>query len=169
MPDCCTGGDDVPIQSKEIRPLTVTLEYLELPASYTYQGGNRSPAVRLTGLDPKAETIVLMVFNPFIKTCCSFSPWIIWNIPPLNRIPEGIPPGIKVEDPVSAIQGMNDYGEPGYHGPEPPAGEMHRYQFRVYVLDSYLLLAGGASKNELIAAMKGHVIQYGETVAMSSG
>lgn len=113
--------------------------------------------------------MVIMVFNPFIKSCCSFTPWIIWNIAPMNRIPEGIPHGRVVDTPLSAIQGVNDYGETGYHGPAPAAGEMHRYQFRVYVLDTLLELPGGSLKDELIAAMKGNVIQYGETVAISTG
>ena len=29
----------------------------------------------------------------------------------------------------------NDYGHPGYGGPNPPAGETHRYVFTVYALD----------------------------------
>ncbi|PKL59615.1 MAG: YbhB/YbcL family Raf kinase inhibitor-like protein [Methanomicrobiales archaeon HGW-Methanomicrobiales-4] len=145
------------------------LDHLELPLRATLHGGNVSPSIKISGLEPEAESIVIMVFNPFIKSCCSFTPWIIWNIPPMSRIPEGIPHGLVVENPVPATQGMNDYGDPGYHGPEPPAGEIHRYQFRVYVLDSMLPLPGGSKKDDLISAMVGHVIQYGETVAISSG
>lgn len=169
MTGSCYHGNTARWQSKEIRPLTVLLDYTELPPRCTYTGGNVSPSVRIIGLEPGAQSIVMMVFNPFIKSCCSFTPWIIWNIPPMGRIPEGIPSGLLVERPVSAIQGMNDYGEPGYHGPEPPAGEIHRYQFRVYVLDSILDLPGGSTKDDLISAMKEQVIQYGETVAISSG
>jgi hypothetical protein len=32
-----------------------------------------------------------------------------------------------------------------------------------------LEIPGGSNKDELIAAMKGHVLQYGETVAISTG
>ena len=145
------------------------LDYLELPPYTTFRGGNRSPSLHIIGIESGAASLVIMVFNPFIKTCCSFTPWIIWNITPMSRIPEGIPHGSVIDDPLSAIQGTNDYGDIGYHGPEPPIGEMHRYQFRVYVLDSTLDLPGGSNKDELIKAMKGHVIQYGESVAMSTG
>jgi hypothetical protein len=45
---------------------------------------------------------------------------------------------------------------------------MIRYQFKVYGLDAMLDLTPGSDKHELVAAMKGHVIQFGETVAISS-
>jgi Raf kinase inhibitor-like YbhB/YbcL family protein len=109
-----------------------------------------------------------MVFNPFEKSCCSFTPWIIWNLPALSLIPAGIPHGGVVTAPVSAMQGTTDYGIIGYTGPCPPRGQMIRYQFKVYGLDAMLDLAPGSSKHELVAAMKGHVIQFGETVAISS-
>jgi hypothetical protein len=107
-----------------------------------------------------------MVFNPFIKTCCSFTPWIIWNLPPHTIIPDGIPPGEIVTVPVSAVQGTTDYGTTGYTGPCPPPGETHRYQFKVYGLDAMLKIPPGSDKHALVAAMKGHVMQFGETVAL---
>jgi hypothetical protein len=45
---------------------------------------------------------------------------------------------------------------------------MIRYQFKVYGLDSMLDLEPGSDKRQLINAMKGHVIQFGETTAISS-
>jgi len=149
----------------EITSLVVTLDFLELPHVYTCRGEDKSPALNLKNLI--AVSVAIMVFNPFIKSCCSFTPWIIWNLPPLSRIPEGIPKEPQVSYPVQAVQGRNDYGTIGYHGPCPPDGEMHRYQFRVYGLDTILNLPPGSTKDELIQAMKEHVIQYGETVALA--
>jgi len=168
MNECCNNTDSR-VQDKPIKPVTVLLDYLELPNSASFRGGNRSPSIKISKLDPEAVSIGVMVFNPFIKLCCSFTPWIIWNIQPMNRIPEGFPTGPVIDYPVSAVQGKNDYGEIGYHGPEPGPGEMHRYQFRVYILDSMLNLPGGSSKDDLIQAMKGHVLQYGESVSISTG
>jgi phosphatidylethanolamine-binding protein (PEBP) family uncharacterized protein len=45
---------------------------------------------------------------------------------------------------------------------------MIRYQFEVYGLDVILDLPAGSNKHEVLAAMKGHVIQSGETVAIYS-
>jgi Raf kinase inhibitor-like YbhB/YbcL family protein len=70
--------------------------------------------------------------------------------------------------PIAAVQGMTDYGIIGYTGPCPPQGSMIRYQFRVYGLDAMLDLPAGSDKHALIAAMKGHVLQFGETVALCS-
>jgi Raf kinase inhibitor-like YbhB/YbcL family protein len=148
-----------------ITSIIVTLDFLEFPHIYTCRGEDKSPALNIKNL--AAKSISIMVFNPFIKSCCSFTPWIIWNLPPLSRIPEGIPKRPYVTDPVQAVQGTNDYGTIGYTGPCPPEGEMHRYQFRVYGLDTMLDLDAGSTKDELIKAMKGHVLQYGETVALS--
>ncbi|MGB9176179.1 MAG: hypothetical protein WCB46_05520 [Methanoregula sp.] len=45
---------------------------------------------------------------------------------------------------------------------------MIRYLFRVYGLDAMPGLPAGSDKNSLIAAMKGHVLPFGHTVALSS-
>ncbi|MGD0535340.1 MAG: YbhB/YbcL family Raf kinase inhibitor-like protein [Methanoregula sp.] len=147
-------------------PLEVTLDFLEFPPTYTCDGGNYSPRIILVGLDPGTVSIAVMLFNPFIKTCCSFTPWIIWNLLPEHVIPEGIPREGTVTAPVVAVQGLTDYGIIGYTGPCPPPGETHRYQFKVYGLDAMLALPAGSDKHELVTAMKGHVLQFGETVAL---
>ena len=68
--------------------------------------------------------------------------------------------------PGTAVQGVTDYGTIGYTGPCPPHGQMIRYQFKVYGLDAMLDLKPGSDKHQLIGAMKGHVVQFGETVAI---
>jgi len=146
--------------------LIVSLDFLEFPPRHTCDGENLSPAITLNGLN--AASVAVMVFNPFEKSCCSYTPWIIWNLPPLSYIPPGIPCEGIVTRPVSATQGMTDHGIIGYSGPCPPHGQMIRYQFKVYGLDAMIDLAAGSSKHELVTAMKDHVIQFGETVAISS-
>ncbi len=86
--------------------------------------------------------------------------------PPVQQIPPGIPPGGRVTSPIPAVQGVTDYGTIGYTGPCPPHGQMIRYLFKVYGLNTMLDLAAGSNKHELITAMKGHVIQFGETAAI---
>ncbi len=149
-----------------MEPLTVSLEFLEFPPAHTCDGENRSPALRLGNLSSKS--VAVMVYNPFEKACCSFTTWLCWNLPPVPFIPAGIPPEPVTTLPVAAVQGTNDYGTIGYSGPCPPPGSMIRYQFRVYGLDTMLALPPGSGKHALIAAMRGHVLQYGETVALSS-
>jgi len=149
-----------------MEPLTVSLDFLEFPPAHTCDGENLSPALRLKGIS--AESVAVMVFNPFEKSCCSFSTWLCWNLPPLPIIPAGIPREGITTSPVPSVQGMNDHGTIGWTGPCPPPGSMIRYQFRVYGLDTAVSIPPGSDKHALIAAMKGHVLQYGETVAICS-
>ena len=109
--------------------LIVSLDFLEFAPTRGYDGENLSPGIKLKGLN--AASVAIMVFNPFEKSCCSFTPWIVWNIPPVSQIPTGIPREGIVTAPVSAIQGITDNKTVGYAGPCPPQGQMIRYQFRV--------------------------------------
>ena len=61
-----------------------------------------------------------------------------------------------------AKQGKNDFGNIGYGGPAPPRGRPHRYYFKLYALDTTLNLPEGASKQQVEAAMKGHILAEGQ-------
>jgi phosphatidylethanolamine-binding protein (PEBP) family uncharacterized protein len=86
----------------------------------------------------------------------------------LTVIPAGIPKERITTAPVTAVQGVTDYGTIEYTGPCPPPSEMIRYQFKVYGLDTMLDLVAGSDKHALVQAKKGHVLQFGETVAICS-
>ncbi|MDK2890458.1 MAG: hypothetical protein PWR21_1090 [Methanoculleus sp.] len=147
--------------------LVVSLRSAEFPVWNTCDGPDLSPELRIRGLTPETQSMAVFALNPF-EPGCSFTTWIIWNLSPSPLIPEGIPPQGVVTAPVDAVQGTNDYGTPGWRGPCPPEGETHRYLFKVYGLDAMLDLAPGAGKHDLIGAMQGHVLGFGETVAMYS-
>lgn len=84
----------------------------------------------------------------------------------MDVVPGNIPKIPLVSEPISCNQGINGYGVNGYTGLCPNMGESHRYQFRVYGLDKMLEIPQGSTSHELVAAMRGHVLQYGETIAM---
>ena len=48
----------------------------------------------------------------------------------------------------------------------PPQGQMIRYQFKAFGLDVMLDIKAGSNNHELVSAMKGHVIQFDETVTI---
>lgn len=154
---------------RQIQKIGVRLAFVEFPRRYTCDGENLSPRVVIENFT--SPYAALIVHNPY-EEGCSFSPWIAWNIDPLRYsdgcavIPEGVPSEPETEVPVAMVQGRNGYGEIGYRGPCPPRGETHRYYFRVYGLDAPLELAPGAGQHELVAAMQGHAVAYGETFAM---
>ena len=151
----------------EVNKLIVSLHSAEFPIWNTCDGPDRSPGLRIRGLAPETQSMAVFALNPF-EPGCSFTTWIVWNLSPAPVIPEGIPPQGIVTAPVNAVQGPNDYGIIGWRGPCPPPGETHRYHFKVYGLDAMLDLAPGAGKHDLIAAMQGHVLQFGDTAAMYS-
>lgn len=92
----------------------------------------------------------------------TFVHWVIYNLPPdTRRLPEDV---LKRETlPSGAAQGVNGAGRVGYMGPCPPGGT-HRYFFKVYVLDRDLDLGGGATKEDLLDAMEGHILAEGRLV-----
>jgi len=146
-----------------MEPLTVSLGFGEFPPDYTCDGGTRSPPIILKGLS--AASVALYVTTPF-EPGSSSCPRLLWNLPPLPVIPAGIPTTPVVTAPVPAVQGENDYGTIGYTGPCPPQGATHRYQFRVYGLDTLLDIPPGSHVHEMVNAMRGHILQFGTTIAM---
>ena len=85
-------------------------------------------------------------------------------MPPQTReLEEGVPTTATLGD--GAKQGKNDFGNIGYGGPAPPKGKPHRYFFKVYALDTALDLPPGATKaQQLMDAMKGHILDEGQLV-----
>jgi Raf kinase inhibitor-like YbhB/YbcL family protein len=145
-----------------MKTLDVKLGFREVPADHTCEGKNISPGFEVHGLN--AASMAIIVEDPDAPSG-SFVHWAIWNMQPSKNIPEGIPNKPVTSDPIEAVQGVNGFGKIGYMGPCPPPGKPHRYLFRVYGLDIVLNLSPGASRRELEEAMRGHILQTGETVA----
>ncbi len=143
--------------------LDVKIEFKEFPEKYTCMGENISPEIKIGGINESVKSIAIILDDSDAPSG-KFTHWLIWNIKPIETIPEGIPKEKEVKEPINAIQGKNDFGKIGYDGPCPPAG-LHHYHFRVYGLDTMLNLGGGADRKALENAMEGHIIQYGEVVA----
>ena len=85
--------------------------------------------------------------------------WVLYNLPPSAR---GLPEGVAARDlPAGTKQGTNDWKRTGYGGPCPPIGR-HRYFHKLYALDTVLPDLGAATKAQVEAAMKGHVVAQAE-------
>jgi hypothetical protein len=86
--------------------------------------------------------------------------WVIFNLPPqTDSLPEMIMQREELEN--GALQGTNSWGTIGYRGPCPSRGT-HRYFFKIYALDTKLDLPAGSTKQELLKAMKGHLVDEGQ-------
>ncbi len=58
---------------------------------------------------------------------------------------------------------MNDSNRTGYGGPCPPIGR-HRYVFKLYALDARFGELSPPTKDALLKAMEGHVLDKAELV-----
>ncbi|HNX17711.1 MAG TPA: YbhB/YbcL family Raf kinase inhibitor-like protein [Methanoregula sp.] len=144
--------------------LNVKISVGNLPADYTCDGEDKSPEIEIGDVNVKHSRCLAIICNdPDAPGGGGFIHWIAWNIELARLIPEKIPKDPVVTFPIKMVQGMNSFGQIGYSGPCPPAGQTHRYFFKVYGLDAELGLQPGASKNDFLRAMGGHVLQYGET------
>jgi len=131
----------------------------EIPARYTCEGQDVSPA--LTWKEPPAETqsFALIMDDPAAPGGV-FTHWVLFNLPADSRgLSEAVPTQPQLPD--GSLQGKNDFGRSGYGGPCPPPGRPHRYQFTLYALDQTLDLKAGASKKQVIDAMQGHILAQG--------
>jgi len=146
--------------------LTISVDFADFPQKHTCEGADISPRITIGGLD--ASSLAVMVFNPSMRTGFSYCAWLIWDMPAIDVIPEGIPQGKSIKEPISALQGKNDAGVYGYTGPCPLPGQTCRYLFRVYGLDDFLGIPPGSEKGVLQGALHDHTVQYGETEAYAA-
>jgi hypothetical protein len=75
----------------------------------------------------------------------------------LRELQENLPITGKNQDPNAIFVGNNSWGRADYGGPCPPSGT-HRYFFKLYALDTTISLLPGATKQELLSAMDGHIL-----------
>ena len=131
-----------------------------IPAVYTCDGRNISPALTWSGILAGTKSIALIMDDPDAPSG-TFVHWVMFNIPPDARgLPEAVPDNKTLED--GSRQGETDSGRVGYHRPCPPPGKPHRYYFKVYALDTKLDLPAGVTKADVEKAMDRHILAKGE-------
>jgi Raf kinase inhibitor-like YbhB/YbcL family protein len=139
---------------------TAFAEGQPIPDRHAFENKNLSPALRWTGIPPTAKSLALICDDPDAPMG-TWVHWVIYDIPPTTAgLAEGVPKSPELAD--GAKQGVNDYKQIGYGGPNPPPGKPHRYFFRLYALDTTLDLKPGATKADLLKAMEGHILAEGQ-------
>lgn len=136
----------------------------KIPAKYTCDGFNVSPSLQWG--EPPAGTVsfALIVDDPDAPAG-TFTHWVLFNVPVgIRSLGEGIPRQERLQN--RALHGKTDYGTVGYGGPCPPRGPVHHYRFTIYALDGTLNLRAGASKKQLLDAMKGRILAQGQLTGL---
>jgi len=138
-----------------------------IPPAHAADGDNASPRLEWSGAPEGTRSFVLIVDDPDAAAPKPFVHWIAYDIPAeVAALREGLPTEPLLPDPDGLKQGTNSRGATGYFGPKPPVGDpAHSYHFQIFALDvAELGIKPGAARDEVIAAMEGHVLASGEIV-----
>lgn len=139
-----------------------------IPKKYAAEEGgeNISPPLRWSGLPPGTASLALIVEDPDAPMTKPFIHWLIWDLPATTTsLPADVTKTPRPVEPAGAVQGKNDAKQVGFYGPLPPRGHgVHHYHFQLFALDTMLKLGPDAAREDLVAAMKGHVLSQGELV-----
>ncbi|OWM81690.1 hypothetical protein CDL15_Pgr007728 [Punica granatum] len=162
--------------SDEFRLVSLAINHEgRLPRKFTDEGQgalkNVSPPLEWYNVPDGTESLALVVqdidapdpSSPIVPWTC----WVVANIPPNPKgFPEGFSgKGEKAGKDYAGIQeGYNDNKVPGWRGPVLP-NHGHRFEFKLYALDSMLHLGHKVTKEKLLEAIDGHVL--GEAVLIA--
>lgn len=131
-----------------------------IPLVHSAYGEGVSPALRWSGLPAGTRSLALMMEDPDATSARPFVHWLAWNIDPATgALPRGAVP-------AGTVQGRNSRGSALYFGPRPHGSRPHHYHFQLFALDAPLALPAGASREQLLAAMRGHVLARGDLVGL---
>ncbi|MFG1949499.1 YbhB/YbcL family Raf kinase inhibitor-like protein [Micromonospora sp. NPDC048830] len=96
-------------------------------------GGNISPHLAWSDFPAGTKSFVVTCLDPDAPTGNGFWHWSLVNVP--VSVTE-LPRGVEESDLGGAFSVRNDYGDTGYGGAAPPAGDRpHRYVFVVHAVD----------------------------------
>ena len=133
-----------------------------IPAMYSHAAQDLSPPLAWSGAPPGTIAFALVCDDPDAPRPGGWVHWVLWDIPPrTTSLKSGLPVAGRLPD--GTRQGLNDWRVLGWGGPQPPSG-VHHYVFRLYALDE--LIGGGRAftRDELLGAIKGHVLATAELV-----
>lgn len=129
-----------------------------LPDRCAHQNENISPALEWTTVPADTAELALLCLDPDSPSG-TFTHWVLAGIDPtVTSMDEGqVPPG--------AVEGVNDFGEMGWGGPQPPPGHgPHRYIFTLLASAVPLDVAPGATVDDVVDAVEGNLLARGELV-----
>ncbi len=127
-----------------------------IPEKYSCDGRNLSPPLKWDGAPEKTKSLAIIADDPDAPSG-TFTHWVLYDLPAkTSELKEGASGAGK--------EGVNSFKKMGYSGPCPPPNGAHRYVFHVYALDIDSVGKAGLSKQDVSAAMKGHVLAEGQLI-----
>ncbi|MFQ5851615.1 MAG: YbhB/YbcL family Raf kinase inhibitor-like protein [Candidatus Binatia bacterium] len=128
----------------------------DIPRKYTCDGTDVSPPLRWENPPPGTKGFALIADDPDAPVG-TWVHWVVYDLPvETKELAEGVSTAEIL--PSGAKQGTNDFRKVGYGGPCPPPGPAHRYFFKLYALDIQTNLKPRSTKQQLLDAIKGHIL-----------
>jgi Raf kinase inhibitor-like YbhB/YbcL family protein len=134
-----------------------------IPDRFTCHGADLSPALAWSTPPVGTQSLALVVDDPDAVKVAGhvWDHWLLFNVPAgTQSLSEGIP--VRAELPDGSRQGQNSSSGIGYTGPCPPGGQTHVYRFVLYAVNIVLNLKPGATKAEILQAIRGHILAQAE-------
>lgn len=129
-----------------------------LPLDATADGDGTPPHLEWLGVPRTARSVVLVVEDPDAPFPRPFVHWLVYDIDPLVS-------AFDFRHGIPGREGKNSMMKVGFTPAAPPPGHgPHRYHFQVFAVNEVLGLEEGAGRTALLAAMRGHVVGWGELV-----
>ena len=123
----------------------------ELDPSFTADEEDAvAPPLEWSAPPAGAMEMVLLVECPDAPGDQAFCHWVVWGLAAQK--------GQLLEGETPPRVGKNAFGNSEWLLPDPPTGaDPHHYVFQLFALDLPLALMPGASRDDVLAAIEGHV------------
>jgi Raf kinase inhibitor-like YbhB/YbcL family protein len=142
---------DLKIESLDFAPLG------RMKDEHAGNKGNVIPRLRISGVPPEAVELAIICHDPDAPLARGFTHWTLY----------GVPPGtVDLSEAQGAVRaGPNGVGQPGYYGPEPPAGHgPHHYYFWVYALA--VKVEGTPTREQFLERYKDSIVEQNRVVGI---
>ncbi len=159
MPAACSASDRLTIKSPAFA------DGSPIPAKYTCEGSDINPPLKWSGVDKSAKSLVLIVDDPDAPDPkAPKMTWIHWILYDIPATAAGVSEDARTSGfPAGTKEGLNSWKRGKFGGPCPPIGR-HRYFFKLYSLDTLLSFSKVPTKDKIVKAMNGHILQKAELV-----
>jgi|SRR5438093_9620659 len=127
-----------------------------IPKEFTCDGSDTSVPLSWKDAPNGTKSLALIADDPDAPRG-TWVHWVLYDIPAAAR---ELAAGIGHDESLQngAKQGKNNFGKIGYGGPCPPSGPAHHYHFKLYALDQLTGLKSKVTKQQVLDAIKGHVL-----------
>jgi Raf kinase inhibitor-like YbhB/YbcL family protein len=132
-----------------------------IPDKYTQASPSPvSPQLSWTDVPAGTQSFALIMHDPDVamqKTTSDVLHWMAFNIPgTATSLPEGVPNVATLPD--GTVQPLNTGKKNGFMGSGAGCCVYHHYTWELFALDTKLALGPDATRDQVLAAMNGHIL-----------